>query len=352
MRIAPVRSPASATGFLRRRSSLPVWADLAWRVGLVFGLIGLVLLIHWIGRDGLRDNLDNQISFVDVLYFTTVTVTTVGYGDIVPVSPEARLFEALLVTPIRLFVWLIFLGTAYNLFFRNIVYRWRMARIQADLHNHIVVTGFGTSGAEAVRELLARAVDPREIVVVDPVEKALVEAEALGCNVLCGDSTRDRTLKDVAIHRARTLIVSAGRDDTSILITLTARHLAPRLPISIVVRNEDNELPARQAGATTVINPVSFAGLLLAGSTSGKHIADYMADLAASGGRVKLNERFVAPDEIGKPLSAIRSGLGVRIYREDRAIGFWEDDADKLQTGDLIIEIVQGEEAGKARDQG
>ncbi|WP_375196566.1 potassium channel family protein [Sphingobium sp.] len=337
------------TGFLRRRSSLPVWADLAWRVALVFGLIALVLLIHWLGRDGLKDNLDDNISFVDVLYFTTVTVTTVGYGDIVPVSPEARLFEALLVTPIRLFVWLIFLGTAYNLFFRNILYRWRMARIQADLHNHIVVTGFGTSGSEAVRELLARGVDPREIVVVDPIEKALAEAEALGCNVLCGDSTRDRTLKNVAIHRARTLIVSAGRDDTSILITLTARHLAPRLPISIVVRNEDNELPARQAGATTVINPVSFAGLLLAGSTSGRHIADYMADLAASGGRVKLNERFVLPTEIGHPLSAIRTGLGVRLYREDRAIGFWEEGADRLQTGDLIIEIVQGDEAGKAR---
>nr|WP_245405808.1 NAD(P)-binding protein [Sphingobium sp. Sx8-8] len=335
---------------MRRRSSLPVWADLACRVALVFGLIALVLLIHWLGRDGLRDNLDDHISFVDVLYFTTVTVTTVGYGDIVPVSPEARLFEALLVTPIRLFVWLIFLGTAYNLFFRNILYRWRMARIQADLHNHIVVTGFGTSGSEAVRELLARGVDPREIVVVDPVEKALGEAEALGCNVLCGDSTRDRTLTDVAIHRARTLIVSAGRDDTSILITLTARHLAPRLPISIVVRNEDNELPARQAGATTVINPVSFAGLLLAGSTDGKHIADYMADLAASGGRVKLNERFVRPEEIGGPLSAITTGLGVRIYREDRAIGFWEVGAGRLQTGDLIIEIVEGEGAGKARD--
>ncbi|WP_420801830.1 potassium channel family protein [Sphingobium bisphenolivorans] len=328
---------------------MPVWADLAWRVALVFGLIALVLLIHWVGRDGLKDNLDNQISFVDVLYFTTVTVTTVGYGDIVPVSPEARLFEALLVTPIRLFVWLIFLGTAYNLFFRNIFYRWRMARIQADLHNHIVVTGFGTSGSEAVRELLARGVDPREIVVVDPVEKALAEAEDLGCNIMCGDSTRDRTLKDVAIHRARTLIVSAGRDDTSILITLTARHLAPRLPISIVVRNEDNELPARQAGATTVINPVSFAGLLLAGSTSGRHIADYMADLAASGGEVKLNERFAAPEEIGQPLSAIDTGLGVRIYRDDRAIGFWEEGAAKLQTGDLIIEIVQGHAAGEAR---
>jgi voltage-gated potassium channel len=338
------------TGFLRRRSSMPIWADLGWRVGLVFGLIALVLALHWVGRDGLKDNLDNHISFIDVLYFTTVTVTTVGYGDIVPVSPEARLFEALLVTPIRLFVWLIFLGTAYNLFFRNIFYRWRMARIQADLHNHIVVTGFGTSGSEAVRELLARGVDPREIVVVDPQEKPLVEAEDLGCNVMCGDSTRDKTLKDVAIDRARSMIVSAGRDDTSILITLTARHLAPRLPISIVVRNEDNELPARQAGATTVINPVSFAGLLLAGSTSGRHIADYMADLAASGGEVKLHERIALPEEIGRPLSAIGTGLGVRIYRGERVVGFWEDGAQRLEPGDVIIEIVQGDAIGRARD--
>ncbi|AMK18608.1 MULTISPECIES: potassium channel family protein [Sphingobium] len=347
MRINPARLPMAQTGFLRRRSAIPIWADLAWRVALVFGLIAVVLALHWLGRDGLKDNLDNQISFIDVLYFTTVTVTTVGYGDIVPVSPEARLFEALLVTPIRLFVWLIFLGTAYNLFLRNIFYRWRMARIQADLHNHIVVTGFGTSGGEAVRELLARGVDPREIVVIDPQEKPLMEAEDLGCNVMCGDSTRDRTLKDVAIDRARTMIVSAGRDDTSILITLTARHLAPRLPISIVVRNEDNELPARQAGATTVINPVSFAGLLLAGSTSGPHIADYMADLAASGGRVKLNERKVLPEEIGKPLSAITTGLGLRIHRAAHMVGFWEEGARKLEPGDLIIEIVQGDAVGE-----
>lgn len=352
MRIDPQRNPLAATGFLRRRSSMPIWLDLAWRVGLVFGLIALVLALHWVGRDGLKDNLDNQISFIDVLYFTTVTVTTVGYGDIVPVSPEARLFEALLVTPIRLFVWLIFLGTAYNLFFRNIFYRWRMARIQADLHNHIIVTGFGTSGSEAVRELLARGINPREIVVVDPLDKALAEAEDLGCNVLCGDSTRDRTLKDVAVRRARSLIVSAGRDDTSILITLTARHLAPDLPISIVVRNEDNELPARQAGATTVINPVSFAGLLLAGSTGGRHIADYMADLAASGGRVKLHERFALPEEIGRPLSTITTGLGVRIYRDDRPIGFWEEAAQRLQAGDHIIEIVQGDTAADPEERG
>src|SRR3546814_4873555 len=97
--------------------------------------------------------------------------------------------------------------------------------------------------------------------------------------------------------RARAIIVSAGSDDTSILITLTARHLAHDIPISVTVRNSDNELLARQAGATTVINPVSFAGLLLAGSTHGEHIADYLADLATSSGRVQLAERMIGPDE-------------------------------------------------------
>jgi voltage-gated potassium channel len=136
------------------------------------------------------------------------------------------------------------------------------------------------------------------------------------------------------------MIVTAGRDDTSILITLTARHLAPDLPISIAVRNEDNELLARQAGATTVINPVSFAGLLLAGSTQGLHISDYIADLASSSGRVKLSERTVTDDECGKPLAALAKGIGVRIYRDGTPYGFWEPEAQALRPGDCIVEIL------------
>src|SRR3546814_9756907 len=75
------------------------------------------------------------------------------------------------------------------------------------------------------------------------------------------------------------------------LIVLTVRHLAPRVPISVVIRTQDNELLARQAGANNVINPVSFTGLLLAGSAQGAHVADYMADLASVGGRVQLDRK-------------------------------------------------------------
>ncbi|MGF7170623.1 voltage-gated potassium channel [Sphingobium xanthum] len=334
------RAPPHA--FLRRRSALPMWADLAWRVALILALVAAVLIVHWIEREGLKDNLDGHISFIDVLYFTTVTVTTVGYGDIVPVSDATRLFETFFVTPIRIFVWLVFLGTAYHFVFRNVWHRWRMSRIQKSLTGHVVVAGFGTSGAEAVRELIARDIDPARIVVIERSEEALQLAEAQGCNVLKGDATRDQTLTDVRIAQACAIIVSAGRDDTSILITLTARHLAPGVPISVVVRASDNEDLARQAGATTVINPASFAGLLLAGSCQGEHLADYMADLAATGGRVKLHERPVMPAEVGKPLSAIEPGLALRIYRDGRPIGYWEEGARALQPGDVLIEIVPG----------
>jgi voltage-gated potassium channel len=332
------RKPDYAT--LRRKSPLPVWAQLAWRASLVVGLLMFAIAVHWFERHGLKDNFDNQVSFIDVIYFTMISITTTGYGDIVPVTPRTRMFDALIVTPIRIFFVLIFIGTAYTFVFRRTWDKWRMEKLQKNLCDHIIVAGFGTSGSEAVDELISLGVNASDIVVIDPNDEALERAESLGCAVLEGDATRDKTLQAVRIQEARAMIISAGRDDTSILMTLTARHLAPKLPISVAVRNEDNELLARQAGATTVINPVSFAGLLLAGSTHGAHIADYIADLASSSGRVRLAERQVEAHECGKPLSAIAQGLGVRVYRDGVPHGFWEPEAASLMPGDCIVEIL------------
>ncbi|WP_422344719.1 potassium channel family protein [Parasphingorhabdus sp.] len=332
---------------LRRRSSMPIWLDITWRVLFVLGLIGTAVAVHWFDRNGLQDSYDGDVSFLDVVYFTMISITTTGYGDIAPVTERARMFDALVVTPIRVFVVLIFLGTAYNFVFKRTWDNWRMKIIQNNLHDHIVIAGFGTSGKEAVQELIARGTNPEEIVVVDPFDEALAQAEKLGCAVINGDATRDVTLMNVKISRARSMIVSAGRDDTSILIVLTARHLAYHLPISVSVRAADNEMLARQAGATTVINPVSFAGLLLAGSCEGAKISDYLSDLASATGRVKLVQRAIEEDEVGKAMKDIvKDGLGVRIYRDNNMYGFWEDEANKLEAGDIIVEIKPGNGSG------
>ena len=326
---------------LRRQVKIPVWGDLGLRAGLAMFLLGMVIMIHWWDRAGLVDNYDKNISFLDVVYFTMISVTTTGFGDIAPVSDRARLIEAVIVTPVRIAVLFIFVGAAYDFVIKRSWEKWRMARIQEQLTDHVVVLGYGVSGSQSVGELIERGVDPRCIVVIDPSEERLTEAEKLGVNVMAADATRDETLKSVRIAEAQSVLVSAGRDDTSILMVLTVRHLAPKVPISVVVRAEDNELLARQAGANNVINPVRFTGLLLAGSVKGAHIADYLADLASVGGRVQLVEREVSEAECGKSITNLKSGgQGLRVYRNGRAIGFWEDDCQLLQPGDVVVEIV------------
>jgi voltage-gated potassium channel len=325
---------------LRRAVGLPVWADLALRLGAVLGLISIVILIHWLDREGLRDSHDGYASFLDIVYFTMISVTTTGFGDIVPISDRARLVEAVIVTPIRLAVLYIFVGTAYNYLLKHSWERWRMARIQEQLTDHVVVLGFGISGSQAVGELIDRGTDPGRIVVMDPSAARLAEAEAMGCNVMEGDASRDEALLAVRIAKASAVLISAGRDDTSILIVLTARHLAPGVPISVVVRAEDNESLAKQAGADNVINPVRFTGHLLAGSAQGSHIADYLADLASVSGRVQLIERPAGPEDVGQSIDSLPSGgRGLRIYRNGQAIGFWEPAAQRIEPGDVIVEI-------------
>ena len=333
-------TPDIPPGTLNRASTLPVWLSIGWRVAAVLGLVGLAIAVHYFDRAGLRDNYDGHVSFLDVVYFTMISITTTGYGDIAPVSTTARMFDALIVTPIRIFVVLLFIGTAYSFVLKRTWDKWRMALLQRNLNGHIVVAGYGETGSEAVDELIARGEDPGNIVVIDSGQAALTKAKACGCMVLAGDATRDQTLSDVRIASARAILVTAGRDDTSILITLSARHLAPDVPISIVVRNEDNEFPARAAGATTVINPVSFAGLLLAGACSGEHLNDYITDLASIRGKVALTERKAKPDEIGKPLSAVTTGLGLRLYRDGHAYSVDQPEATELRAGDTIVEIV------------
>ena len=326
---------------LRRAVRLPVWGDLGLRLAAALFLVSIVVFVHWLDREGLRDSADGHVSLLDVVYFTMISITTTGFGDIAPVSDQSRLVEAVIVTPIRVLVLFIFIGAAYTYVIKRGWEKWRMARIQEQLSDHIVVLGYGVSGSEAVAELIARGTDAHCIVVMDTDPERLAAAEEVGCNVIEADATRDEHLMAVRIDKARTVLVSAGRDDASILIVLTVQHLAPHVPFSVVIRAADNELLAHQAGADNVINPVRFTGLLLAGSAQGAHIADYLADLASVSGKVQLIERPVLAKEIGKSLDDLASGgRGLRIYRDGHPHGFWEAEARTLKAGDTVVEIL------------
>jgi len=325
---------------LRRRPSLSGWAQFTLRMFVLFALLVFIIAFHWFEREGLKDNYDGVVSFTDVLYFTMISATTTGYGDVVPVTDRARMFDAVVVTPIRIFFILILAGTAYTFVIKKTWNRWLMRQIQKNLGDHIIIAGYGVSNGRALEELLAAGVDPNTIVVIDTSEPALQRAIDCGVAVLLGDASRDEILKAAHVDRARAMLVSAGRDDSAILIVLTARKLAPKVQIGVTIRTADNEDIAHQAGADTVINPVSFAGLLLASSLEGPHRAEYLSDLATTEGRVMLRERFVEPEEVGRPASEISAGQTVRLIRGGEAHAPGDPAFNKTESGDRILEII------------
>lgn len=310
-------------------------------------LILLVITVFLLDRDGLRDSIDGHVSFIDVIYFSFVTITTVGYGDIVPVTASARLFDALLVTPIRLIVWLIFLGTAYQFVVQRIIEDLRMRIRQSELEGHIVFCGFGLGGSSAVNELLSRGAAREKVVVIDSDEAAVLRASELGLVGLRGDATREATLKDARVASARTAVVSLGRDDTSVLAVLTLRALAPQLRIVAMVKEAENEPLLRQGGASATICPSTIGGMLMANSLENSNIARYMLDMLTSQGRVMLKERTATAEDVGRPPTALADGIALHVLRADRIIDFWEPGATIL-AGDRLLLLTPIAQSGPA----
>ena len=347
MRLQPPRPPRQQRWSLdplhmtlRRQSRLRPASQFAIRMSIMIGMIIFIVAFHWIERDSLKDQIDGHVSFSDVIYFTMISATTTGYGDIVPVTDRARLFDALIVTPIRVFFLLLLAGTAYAFIIKRTWNRWLMRLIQKNLRDHILLAGFGISNDKALEELLSRGTPAKRIVVIDNDKEALDRAAECGVAVLLGDAARDETLCAAHVDRAAALLVSTGRDDSNILVTLTARKLSPGVKISVTIRETDNEDIARQAGADTVINPVSFTGLLLASSLEGPYRAEYLTDLATSAGRVELRERVVTADEVGRSPQEICTGQAVRLIRDGKPHATGDPSVVRLAPGDRILEII------------
>jgi voltage-gated potassium channel len=333
------KSAARAHRVLYTKAPVSAERTLVNRALLVLVLVGFVMALMWLDRDGLKDHIDGHVSFSDVVYFTMITVATVGYGDIVPVSDRARIIDALLVTPVRIFVWFIFLGTAYQFVFQKIWEGIRMSRLKDRLVDHVVICGYGQSGTVAAREIEAKGTPAERIVVIDISEDCVRAAAESGYVGLHGDPTQERILKDASIERANAAIVSLGRDDTTILAVLTIRYLNPGTRIVATIWEEENAKLAVQAGANSTVLPSEVNGYLLAESATNRYTADYVLDMLNSAGRVAFRERVAAPDEVGKAMKDIADGLVVRLYRDGEPIGFWEKDKGVIRAGDLLLVI-------------
>lgn len=337
---------APRLGILRLPEDRPGRALLR-RLLLAIGLIVAVAIVLWFDRDGLRDNAhpERAIRFVDVFYFTVVSLTTVGYGDIVPVTPGARLINAILLTPIRIFLWAVFLGTAYEITVLRLRLREerRMRELHNRLHGHVVVCGYGVKGRAIVEELRAHDERPDEIVVIDESEDAVAEAAKQGLVALRGDATTEALLTAASVREAAWVLVAPHRDDAAVLICLTVRSLAPKVKLIAAAREEENIKLLYRAGADLVVAPSVAGGKLMATAVRQQAVPHFLEDLITFGEGLSVNECVVSLEDIGKPVQeAVPNphALVLGVVRGERRWRFHQLRDFRLEANDIIVYLT------------
>ncbi|HSK49793.1 MAG TPA: NAD-binding protein, partial [Solirubrobacterales bacterium] len=160
-----------------------------------------------------------------------------------------------------------------------------------------------------------------------------------GLVAIAGSAARQDTLMAAGVREACALIVATDRDDTAVLVALTARELNPEATIVASVREEENVHLLHQSGADAVITSSGAAGRLLGLSTETPQVTEVMEDLLTVGEGLDIAERRIGPGEEGPAPARSREAIMLAIVRGGEVIRFDDERAAELRDGDRVLEL-------------
>ena len=289
-----------------------------------------------------------RMSFTDALYMTLITISTVGFGEVQPLSPTGRAFTMLLIllgvgvvaTTISNAIGIV-LGPRLWLSIRQRT----MERLLMTIENHYVVCGYGRMGQQIIGDLRARG-EPFVLVESDPArEESLLEENI---PFVIGDATDDETLLKAGIERARGLVAAVDSDPDNVMIVLTARELNPKLFIVARVTSGENENKLRRAGANRVVSPYQIGGHRLALALMRPAVNDFLdkifsfhEDIDMEIGQIYLRagSRLAGQTVATCELRAIHSVSILAIQKPNREVIVTPSPAHQLEVGSTLIII-------------
>jgi voltage-gated potassium channel len=309
------------------------------RILLALALISLTAGLVYLDRDGYEDADGDGVGLLDAFYYATVSVTTTGYGDIIPITQRARALTTVVVTPIRVLFLILLVGTTVEVLTEQSRTALRVDRWRKRVKDHVIVCGYGSKGRSAVEAILGQGVDKSDVVVVDIDPQRLEEANRAGLVGVLGSATRTAVLSEAGITRAQSVVVAPGEDDSAVLITLTARELNPGATIVAAVREEENVHLLRQSGADSVIRSAQSPGRLLGMATRYPRVVEVLEDLLDVGAGLDIIERPVTPEEHGGPPRPGEGELVVAVVRGEELLRFDDPRARQLNPGDQLVAL-------------
>ena len=341
-RLGQLNDPAAPPPlkFPERRFS-PI-RNIGVRVAIAVAALVVTTVIVYAERDCYRD-LDEMgaLTWIDAIYYATVTLSTTGYGDITPVCESARLTNVIVITPLRFLFLIVLVGTTIEVLTQRTREQVRSNRWRSNVNDHTVIIGYGVKGRAAARSLVDAGTSPTQVVVVAKDRATVDEATRDGFVGVVGDGRREDVLRDAAIERAKRIVVATDEDDTSILVTLTARRLSPDATIVAAVREAQNTEILRQSGANNVIPTAESAGRLMGLSLLSSTAGELMEDLLDSGRGLEVVERDITREELGRsPADLDASGqIVLAVIRKGIAHRFDTNTINRLESGDRLVVI-------------
>ncbi|MGD9680235.1 MAG: TrkA family potassium uptake protein [Candidatus Obscuribacterales bacterium] len=240
---------------------------------VVFGTVGFMLVERW--------------SFLDSLYMTVITLTTVGYGEVYPLDTNGKIYAVVLIL-IGAGVVLYILGDMVELLIDINLGRRMKYRI-IKLSEHQIVCGFGRTGQEVAEHFRENRIP---FVVVEQDPQVVREAEDMGMLVLEGDASTDEVLLDAQIAKARGIVCALPDDTQNTFIALTAKGLNENIDIVSRAANPGSEAKLRRAGARMVISPYVICGQRLAAAVTHPLVTEFLDVVMHTPGKDLRMEQF------------------------------------------------------------
>ena len=286
------------TSSIPKRASEAEFYRLRRRLRLALGALALVTTVGVLGFVLIGSG---QHDVIDAIYMTVITLTTVGFGEIIDMSnnPAGRIFTVLLLLvgmgivayTVPMVAAFFIEGQLHNHFARR-----RMQRTIAEMGGHYVVSG-DTAASWYVAEELLRT--QRSVVIVAPTDAALEDAQhRLGeFPGIVGDPTSDATLTEAAAERAAGFVFSMANDKDNVLGVLTARRLAPKARIIAATEHADTEAKLNTVGADVVVSPSRIGGLRMASALVRPNVVTFLDRmLREKGGNLRVEEVTIPDD--------------------------------------------------------
>lgn len=305
--------------------------------------IALVVLLAatvvvYLDRAGYRDVRDDRLTFLDCLYFSAVSLSTTGYGDITPYTEAARLVNTVVFTPLRIAFLAVLVGTTLEVLSERSRQGWKIQRWRNRVRNHTIVIGYGTKGKRAVAARLSDEAAQGEIVVVDTDRGAIEHAGTAGLVTVHGDATKSDVLRLAGAQHASSIVVATGRDDTSVLVTLTAREIAPKAKIVASIRETENSHLLQQSGADTVVVSSETAGRLLGLATTTPSVVEMIEDLLTPDTGLAIAEREVEQSEVGGSPRHL-SDIVLGVVRDGHLLRIGSPEVDAIEAADRLLYV-------------